>query len=563
MNQRTANRTSRGRGNSSITLFWSLLALLLASQYSYALPAGDCSGDFSKALDDAWLEENQARIGEVILDARDVFDTDLPDEDKALYRLANFLHINTRASTIRNQLLFASGDLYSRRLLDESERLLRENRYLYDAQIHPVRYCDGVVDVTVRTRDVWTLNVGASGSRQGGKNKSNIEFEELNLFGFGSKLSVDMLSDVDRDSIIFEYADPHLGEHQARLSTRFVDSSDGETMSFVLDRPFFAMDTRWSAGVELMDDDRIVNFYDLGEPQSRLGYTQTYGRIHGGWSRGLQNGWVSRWTAGLAYDTSRFSVVDDSEPSLPVPAERKLTYPFVRYELLEDQYSTTRNHNQMGRTEDVYLGTHLLAELGYSSSLFGGADDAMIYRLNAGTGIGDPEETMWLFDAGVAGRLERGQAVDTRLTADAHYYRRQSSKRLFYAGASILSAISPDLDDPIYLGGDNGLRGYPLRYQGGNGRAAFTVEQRFFTDWYPFKLARVGAAVFADIGRTWGRSPAGGESLGWLGDVGVGLRLAPTRSGRGHMLHLDVAFPLNATADIDNVQFLLETRRSF
>ena len=100
-----------------------------------------------------------------------VFETGKPDEDKALFRLANFLHINTRASTIRDQLLFTSGDVYSRRLLDESERLLRENRYFYDARIDPVRYCNGIVDVTVRTRDVWTLNVGASGSRQAARTK--------------------------------------------------------------------------------------------------------------------------------------------------------------------------------------------------------------------------------------------------------------------------------------------------------------------------------------------------------------------------------------------------------
>ena len=503
------------------------------------------------------------RIGEVILDARDVFETGKPDEDKALFRLANFLHINTRASTIRDQLLFTSGDVYSRRLLDESERLLRENRYFYDARIDPVRYCNGIVDVTVRTRDVWTLNVGASGSRQGGKNKTNIEFEELNLFGLGSKLSVDMLSDVDRDSVIFEYTDPHLGKSQTLLSTKFIDSSDGEATSFVLDRPFFALDTRWSAGVELLGDDRVETFYDRGEPQAQLGHSRTYGQVHGGWSRGLQNGWVSRWSAGLVHDSSRFSPVDDSTSPMPVPGERTYTYPFIRYELLEDRFITTQNHNQIGRTEDVYLGTHLLAELGYSSNLFGGANDALVFRLNAGTGIGDPQKTLWLLNAGIAGRLEDGQALDTRITADTGYYRRQSDKRLLYIGASILAAVSPDLDDPIYLGGDNGLRGYPLRYQGGEGKAFLTVEQRFFTDWYPFRLAHVGGAVFADVGRTWGRSAVSESDLGWLGDVGFGLRLSPTRSGRGHMLHLDVAFPLNASGDIDNVQFLLQTRRSF
>ena len=119
------------------------------------------------------------------------------------------------------------------------------------------------------------------------------------------------------------------------------------------------------------------------------------------------------------------------------------------------------------------------------------------------------------------------------------------------------------LDDPIYLGGASGLRGYPLRYQGGDGKVFVTVEQRFFTNKYPFKLFRVGGAVFADLGRTWGHNALGGESLGWLGDIGFGLRLSPTRSGSGKIINIDIAFPLQTTPGMDKVQFLLETRRGF
>jgi hypothetical protein len=39
-----------------------------------------------------------------------------------------------------------------------------------------------------------------------------------------------------------------------------------------------------------------------------------------------------------------------------------------------------------------------------------------------------------------------------------------------------------------------------------------TVEQRFYTDWYPFRLARFSAAVFGDVGRTWGHRVIGKRS---------------------------------------------------
>ena len=120
-----------------------------------------------------------------------------------------------------------------------------------------------------------------------------------------------------------------------------------------------------------------------------------------------------------------------------------------------------------------------------------------------------------------------------------------------------------DLDNPTELGGDNGLRGYPLRYQMGESKLLFTAEQRYFTDWYPFKLARVGGAIFADVGRSWGPSPLGTQPVGWLRDVGFGLRLVPTRASGRDVIHVDVAFPLDGDPSIDSVQFLIESKRSF
>jgi hypothetical protein len=69
--------------------------------------------------------------------------------------------------------------------------------------------------------------------------------------------------------------------------------------------------------------------------------------------------------------------------------------------------------------------------------------------------------------------------------------------------------------------------------------------------------------VFYDMGATWGRDPLGSPSQGLLRDVGFGLRLGNSRSALGNVLHLDLAFPLDGDPSIKNVQFLVETRKSF
>lgn len=127
-------------------------------------PATAQSGDQDPTPEDApsipsakELEAAGAIIGRVIIEKQNVFNTSAPGENKSIFRLANRWHVVTRDHIIRQQLLFESGDRFSERLLEESERLLRLNSYLYDARITPVRYEDGIVDIRVWTRDLWTL----------------------------------------------------------------------------------------------------------------------------------------------------------------------------------------------------------------------------------------------------------------------------------------------------------------------------------------------------------------------------------------------------------------------
>ncbi len=92
------------------------------------------------------LEAAGAVIGEIRVNVGDIFDPSIPAEDKWLYRTANKLHINTRQPVVRHQLLFKTGEPYVQRLVDETERILRANDYLYDAWIRPVSYDGKTVD---------------------------------------------------------------------------------------------------------------------------------------------------------------------------------------------------------------------------------------------------------------------------------------------------------------------------------------------------------------------------------------------------------------------------------
>src|SRR2546428_13410175 len=146
----------------------------------------------------AELEAAGAVIGEVRIDNRNIFDLEDPKENGVLYRAANFLHIQTRASVIRRQLLFKPGERVSVRLIEETERLMRSSRILYDISIAPVAYHDGVVDIEVRTRDTWTLEPGVSASRQAGTNRRGATLRDTNVLGTGVLAGAERSYDADR-----------------------------------------------------------------------------------------------------------------------------------------------------------------------------------------------------------------------------------------------------------------------------------------------------------------------------------------------------------------------------
>ena len=515
------------------------------------------------AVDETKLEADAAVIGEIVLEKSDVFDLSDERENNFLYRLVNKLHIMTKDEVLRKQLLFKPGDLYSKRLVAESERILRRNVYLFDVSITPKANEDGTVDLSVATRDVWTLKPSLSLSRKGGENKTTLGIHEQNLLGHGQTVRIERTEDVDRESNSFEFSDAQLGNSWVSASLLIADNSDGHSNFLSLIRPFFALDTRWTAGVTALDDDRRSALYDLGEQVAEYQHERELFTAFGGWSAGLNDGWVRRYTTGIVSDDNQFSDVVNGTLQPAVPEDRELIYPFLGFELLQDQFETTQNRDRMERTEDFFTGTRLTATLGYSKESFGADRDAALYRTSYSRGFGTFDKKSMLLSAWASGREESGDSKNAVVGFNARFYRPQSEKRLFFMTMRGTHGHDLDLDNPIELGGDNGLRGYPLRYQSGDANFLFTVEQRFFWDWYPFRLFRVGGAVFADVGRTWGDNPVGSESAGWLRDVGFGFRFAPTRTGARKILHLDIAFPLDGDDSIDSVQILLESKKSF
>ena len=277
---------------------------------------------------------------------------------------------------------------------------------------------------------------------------------------------------------------------------------------------------------------------------------------------------------GASYLRDRFAATHTALSAAVLPPDRTLAYPYVSFTLFQDNFEERRNQNQIERTEDLYAGTFVQASIGAAQPAWGADRSAWLWSLAGGTTLESAERKhTLLLSSRASGRIEEGSVHNALVNADATYYWRVANQQLFYAALRGVVSEKMDAERQLTLGGDSGLRGYPLRYQDGTAQALLTLEHRIYTKYHLFRLFHLGGAVFFDVGRTWGtgNGTRAGAPLttgielnqGLLKDVGVGLRFGSSRSAFGNVIHVDLAFPLDGDPSIERVQFVIETKQSF
>ncbi|MEO8466621.1 MAG: POTRA domain-containing protein [Gammaproteobacteria bacterium] len=539
--------------------------LLLAAQLSLG-QVSEAPATETNTVSRADLERLGTTIRAVHITVDNVFDLTNPEEDKKLYRWANRVHTPTHDNAIASVLLFHVGEAFSSRQLEESARALRNRGYLAAATVEPHGYdaATNTVEVEVRVRDSWTLAPDVRLSRSGGKNKYTIGISDSNTLGTGKKVTALHSSNVDRNETLLGYTDANVRGSRVTLNIAGADNTDGHRREIEAERPFYSLDTRWSLGGAMLDQQRVDTMYDLGHEIDEFRHDTKLLSLTGGVSGGVVGNLTRRWLFGVASDEDIFLPTAATPVPRVLPQDRKLVYPWIGWQLLVDDYREMSELQDIGRTEDVSLGWNLSATLGFAKRSFGSDRDATLLntQLQKGWETGGAGRLL-LLSAGASTRFERDESRNTQVSVSARYFQRNFEKNLFSVSLSALATQRIDLENQVLIGGDNGLRGYPLRYQAGERSAILNVEQRFFTNWYPWRLFRVGYAVFVDAGRVSGRDPRANPSLGTLYDVGMGLRLSSPRSSGRNVVHIDLAFPLNRTPTIDRSQLVVETRNSF
>lgn len=100
----------------------------------------------------------------------------------------NQIHLRTRKWIIRQNLLFSENDTVDPFEIAETERLLRKNRYIYDARIKifPYNTSPDSVYINVVVQDVWSIRPGFSYNTS--KDRGYFYIRDINFLGLGGEI---------------------------------------------------------------------------------------------------------------------------------------------------------------------------------------------------------------------------------------------------------------------------------------------------------------------------------------------------------------------------------------
>lgn len=516
----------------------------------------------SRLVFDGFEGQQGKTIRSIRYESRDIFDESIPEENNWLFRSLNRLHVNTREDVIATQLLFAEGEPLDTDLVHESARILRSRNYLTGAFIVPELICSDSIDVLVVTRDSWVTEPELSFSHEGGETSSGVGLKDGNFLGRGEHISIGYSSEMERNSLRYQYQTPHLFGTRLESRIYYTQLSDGRDLALKLERPFYALDAPWAAGVEtqnltltnvIREGDDIINEY---------GHRIRFQEVYGGLSlRRDDDDTTLRWLVGVTFQQDRFQ--EQLETVGAIPDDRRTNYAWLGLNYLRNEYVTYRNLYQIQRAEDVALGPSYDVRVGYGSQNMDNSTEVIRYAAHYDHVLAMGDRHIVELSALVDGYHFAGPGgYDTAVAGLAGSYNRfRDGKNRWFVHMEYQRGWALRQHEELTVGGTSGLRGYPVDYQRGNQRYILNVERRYFSDTHLLNVVRMGGVAFFDVGRAWGLDTY--EHNPNLANIGVGLRFSSSKARIGNILHIDVARPLASRDGLSDYQLLIKTEGHF
>ena len=479
-------------------------------------------------------------IARVVFETRGIFDPPPPGRLRPFYRLADRLHVRTRASTVRRYLLLVPGDRWDEARARESERALRALDIFDLASVDALRERDSAV-VVVRTRDAWTTSPEFSLERGGGRTFGSIQFSERNLFGRAQYIGLGYREEPAGISRSVEIADPSIAGSRVRATAGVRSGSSGTFDVFALERPFFAEDTRSAFGIRAERARAQARLYASGLEAATFYRRNQWVELYAGIGR-RHGRTITRVTGALLAWDRRLGgsvLAPGAPPEFAGGDEESRVRRFtIEGRLWRPGFVERTRVDGLDGVEDIDLGRSVSVAGGYSPRAFGGKADEGFAAIRLGLGADGGGAGFGWMRASTASRLAGGLREAT-VRLDARWVNQSVPRHTLVVAALGIGGYRTARDVQFIVGGLNGLRAHDVHALAGDRLWRLNAESRWLLGRELLQLVSLGAAGFWDAAHT---SGPGSGGLPWQHDVGVGLRVGLPRSALNRVARFDVAW---------------------
>lgn len=513
-----------------------------------AASADSAPGAASADSDSGGPAVEGARIGRIDVRTREIFEPVPAGRLRPLYELVNRFHIRTRAHTVRQLLLFETGEPWSDERAKETERQLRALSYLFPEPIVSRSSGDSTI-VTVTTSDLWSTTFDFNLEKVDGAYYGAVALTERNLFGFGKGLSLVYREDQDGITRALTLDDPNVLGTRVRFSYGASHGANGSVDQVGVGLPFYAEDAPAAFGFSWRRAASLARLYSLGEEVARVDVGDRYAEAYFG--RGRRDG--GRVTRALAIfqaidrKLGETEVVEPNPPAEFLGGEEasRIRRVSVEGRLWWPHFVVRRNVDRLVRPEDFDLGRTVAMRFGVAPEFMGSSENEGFGRIELGAGI-ETRAGFGRLDTSVQSRIRQDEWIETLAQANARWTTQHLSNGTLVLAARGVRGVDMERDFQVELGGLNGLRAYPVHALAGHRTLRFNAEERWLLTERLWNFLAMGVVGFGDAGRAWG---PGAEGTAWLVAAGTGLRLSLPRWAPHQVLRIDVAWPVHPGDD--------------
>lgn len=517
----------------------------------------------------------------------DIFDL-TEQNSNFIHYWANFFHIKTKEKTLQNEAaFFLQKCRFTEADLEELERHLRGKKYIRDARVSLEND-----KVQVETWDNWSMMPTVTYGRKGGENKYAFGLKDRNLLGLGINTEFEYYSNDQRSGYKIESIFPLFLQNNIQLGINFTNNDDGKSRAVFLDKKFVSFNTRRAFKVGFNNYERVDTIFHQGIIASQYVHEQSYATAEWNWLASNDTTSTVRYGIGFTHEQHEFSpnaievalfpkdihsnhcqsqlcantLPDQTTTSFNqplLPQNRAFNYPFVKIQFVQKQFKKLNNLHLINRTEDFNFGWDTEFKIG--TDLTGNAKSPdLLWQLITSKGFYLTPEQQWFISAKYEGEIYADNDNNRQyLSLKNEYFHKLSSMWAGYLKNETKFSTNQFLDVPVELGGESGVRGYPLQYRHGQHSTQFTAEARYYPQINIYKLLELGAAAFIDTGRVFNPSPAKTQKETWLSSIGLGARFYSTHSSEARVIHLDLIRPLTEDPNVNRWEFRVVTKHSF